>query len=559
MRVSDPIETEDATGHTSPQTLAAHDTHLNKDIEASEESKTAVALPSNQPRTLAPWLAYSLFILCTLSFLIPLSRTLFIRSDEGVFLSGAARIIHGQIFARDFFEIMGPGSFYWMAAFFKIFGTTFLAARIGIFLPLLGTSVTLYALARQVCTRYRAIPCLLLAGPYFGLIGQVEGHHVDSNFFALLAIALLAFWNHQRRNGLLVAVGALSATTAWTLQPKGVLLFGAILVWFLLQRKRLGTPFRFMALTATGFFGVVGLVLAYFWSAGALNSLIYANYIFPSQTYGKSNAVPYAQGLHEIWSFFVTQPEGLHWPAVVAAVMILPSVFIATLPILVLALGVFYKWPKVRPEIVLYWLCGWAIWISEFHRRDLHHLAYGSPLLIVLCVHMLAEYRIRLLQTAVWATAFCAASLAAFNALVAAEIPKTMTRAGLVAVFGDGSVPVLNYLNEHLQPAEDIFVYPCSSVYYFLSASTNPTPYSCFFYGQNTPEQFHNAIRILERRQVKYVIWDTVLLSSLAKNGLMPGSLPSNPDEMIFEPYLLSHFTPVMNENGILILERKEK
>ena len=52
---------------------------------------------------------------------------------------GAVRILHGQVFARDFFEVMGPGTFYLLAAFFKLFGATFLAVRIWLFVTSLGT------------------------------------------------------------------------------------------------------------------------------------------------------------------------------------------------------------------------------------------------------------------------------------------------------------------------------------------------------------------------------------------------------------------------------------
>ena len=47
--------------------------------------------------------------------------------DEGLLVSGAVRIVHGQVFARDFFEVVGPGTFYWLALFFKLFGVTFVA------------------------------------------------------------------------------------------------------------------------------------------------------------------------------------------------------------------------------------------------------------------------------------------------------------------------------------------------------------------------------------------------------------------------------------------------
>jgi len=504
-----------------------------------------------------PWPAYCLFALCAGLCLLPLMRTLFIRSDEGIFLDGGARIVHGQVFARDFFEIMGPGSFYWVAAFFKLFGVTFFAARLSLFIPLVGTAITIYFLSRKICARYQSIPCILLAGPYFGLLGQVESHHVDSNFFALLAVACVVLWQSTSRNSLLFLAGILAGATTCILQPKGALVLFAILVWLLLQRTHPKSILFQMSLAAGGFAAVMALILAYFSTRGALGSLYYADIVFPSQSYGAANVVPYAQGIHEIWAFFVSQPGGLKWPAPIAAIMIAPALLIAALPALLLILAATYKWKAISPEVLLYWLCGGALWLSEFHRRDIHHLAYGSPLLIIVCVHMLSQMRIKFAHISVMTAAACGLCLAAFNSLVAVAVPAIQTPVGRAAVFGEGSVPVLNFLDSHLHGGEDTFIYPCSPVYYFLSGATNPTPFSCLFYGQNTSAQFHTVVDILEQRQVRYVVWDTLLLPSLASEGAMQGSTPKNPDQLILEPYLQSHYTVVDNANGILVMERK--
>ena len=111
--------------------------------------------------------------------------------DEGLLVAGAARIAHGQVFARDFIEIMGPGTFYWLALFFKLFGVTFLATRICLFVSSLGTGLLLYFLSRRICDRYQILPPILLAGTYFGGLWPTISHHVDSNFFALLSVALI--------------------------------------------------------------------------------------------------------------------------------------------------------------------------------------------------------------------------------------------------------------------------------------------------------------------------------------------------------------------------------
>ncbi len=73
---------------------------------------------------------------------------------------GAVRIVHGQVFARDFFEVVGPGPFYWLALFFKLFVITLAATRICLFFTSLGTGLAMYFLSRRVCGRYRVLPCI---------------------------------------------------------------------------------------------------------------------------------------------------------------------------------------------------------------------------------------------------------------------------------------------------------------------------------------------------------------------------------------------------------------
>ena len=50
--------------------------------------------------------------------------------DEGLILTGAFRVLNGDIPSRDFYVVYGPGQFYILAGLFKVFGTNVLVARI---------------------------------------------------------------------------------------------------------------------------------------------------------------------------------------------------------------------------------------------------------------------------------------------------------------------------------------------------------------------------------------------------------------------------------------------
>jgi len=481
-------------------------------------------------------------------------RIMFAGTDEGTLLCGAERIVHGQIFARDFFEVMGPGTFYLLAAFFKLFGVTFLASRILLFISSLGIALSYYFLTCRICRSYRTLPCLLLVATSYGGLWPAISHHTESTFFALLAIICLVLWSDAPRNSFVTAAGLLAGITTCIHQPKGALLLCACLVWLWFQRRKTSTPLLAAALLIGSYFTVVALVLTYFWSQGALSGLYYANVVFPRVGYSTVNSVPYAYGiLKHFWTPWVM--SGL--PVAIVAIMITPFLFVAALPALMLLVSIRYKWKSISPEIALYWLCGWALWISEIHRKDMEHLVFGSPLLILLSIYALTQSRRRLADLALQILAISTVCLAGFNCCTVLFMGATpiTTRVGKMGV--NGSAPVIRFMNEQIAPGEELLVYPYSPGYYFLSKGTNPTRYSFLTYNYNTPAQFHEVVSVLDRQRVKWVIWDTTLLSKIADT--FPGSQPKSPDGYIVEPYLESHYKLVEDYDGIHIMERKSE
>ena len=516
-------------------------------------------------RSSSKWSSYAIFALCAGLYLLPFMRLLQLGGDEGSVVYGAVRIVQGQVFARDFFEVMGPVTPYWVAAFFKVFGVTFLATRICLFLTSLGTGLLMYYLACRVCERYRSLPCLLLASTSFGALWPGNSHHVDGNFFALLSVACMVLWQEGHRKLLLILAGALAGLTTCFFQPKGVLLLIAIFAWLWIQRQRKAAPNFAFGLITAGYLSVVGLVLAYFESQGALRSLIYANVLWPSRHYAAVNSVNYAQGIIGwYWDRYILLKNAFDGPIVLvaiaaAAILIAPLLFVAALPALTpisAMLAVFTgrsKWRIVTPEIALYGLCGVALWLSEIHRRDIFHLVFGAPLLIILCIYFLDSIQKKYAVYALQLLAICAVGLAAFNLIGALTAHSVVTRAGSVAIFKDD--PVLAFIDKHTAAGEEMFVYPYHPMYYFLSLTTNPTRYSLLLYNYDTEEQFNDAVISLELRRPRYVICDAGFEEKVKED--FPTSNRAGSSGRIIEPYLESHYKLVEEDNGIRILERK--
>jgi hypothetical protein len=255
------------------------------------------------------------------------------------------------------------------------------------------------------------------------------------------------------------------------------------------------------------------------------------------------------------WDDFVIGKRASYWAIVTAAVLITPFLFVAALPALLPMLGARHRKNTARPEIVLYWLCGWALWLSEIHRKDICHLVFGSPLLIILCIYYLEQYRAKVADLGLQILAISAACLAGFNLFLVLSVRPIATRVGSVAVFEN--VPLLGLLDDKVAPGEEIYAYPYCPMYYFLSATTNPTRYGALVYNFNTPSQFEEVIRVLDQRRVRYVVWDTNFEAKTVA-AAFPALARMPPRKFIIEPYLESHYKLVKEEDGIRLLERKD-
>ena len=203
---------------------------------------------------------YLIFTLCASLYLLPFMRVISLGTDEGLLVYGAVRVANGQVFARDFSEVVGPGTFYWLAAFFKLFGVTFWAAHVCLFLTSLVTGLLMYFLSRRVCRKYQALSCVILAGTSFGMMWPIISHHVDSNCFALMAVACMIVWLDRRTNLLLFTAGALAGVTTCFLQPKGALLLIALVLWLGIQRRRRLASMPELGWLVAGYCSVVAIV-----------------------------------------------------------------------------------------------------------------------------------------------------------------------------------------------------------------------------------------------------------------------------------------------------------
>src|SRR5258708_13655238 len=108
------------------------------------------------------YLRYALVALGAAAYLYPFLRVLWRVGDEGTLVYGAQRVAEGAVPYRDFMEVMGPGTFYWLGLFFKIFGATWLVARAQVLITGAGTILVPYWLGRRLPPRSRGLTAPLL-------------------------------------------------------------------------------------------------------------------------------------------------------------------------------------------------------------------------------------------------------------------------------------------------------------------------------------------------------------------------------------------------------------
>jgi 4-amino-4-deoxy-L-arabinose transferase-like glycosyltransferase len=492
--------------------------------------------------------------------------------DEGTLVYGAQLVAQGALPYRDFFEVMGPASFYWLGLFFKLFGTNVIVARAILLFTASFTIILLYWMTRRIYQGpYEVLPSIFYLIISFPLWPGTN-HHWDSNLFALLAVGAFFLWQDRGRWWFLALAGVLAGLTSCFIQQKGLFLVAALALVVLINGYRAGEAKSRVApglgILLGGYAAVGGLVLLFFYHAGGLSDLIYANLIWPLTRYENVNRVPYGYGL--IALYFKSYQQILHTifssplSQVLALLIMAPFYVIFCLPILLIGFaGVSYfsksSHTRIFDNIMLpYWAAGFAMCISEMHRRDIMHLIYGSPLLVVLffvCCYYYLDNKKLFESLVVGLITCCLIFFGSFNALIALRAnQKIVTRRGILYGFKEN--PALKFLIEHTKPGDYAFIYPYYPMYYFLADVKNPTRYSILLYHINTEAQFDEAIRALEQKQVKYVLWDTLVAGSNLKIWFPQYKQPPK-DILHLEQYLEDHYEAIGTQNGFKILRRR--
>lgn len=514
-----------------------------------------LTFPEKHPRD---WLT-AFLILCfsALHFSFFYSYTL-MNGDEGIILQGAQRILQGEVLYRDFFAFITPGSYYWTAFFFKVFGSSIGVGRTVLLIEGALLSVLTYLLARRVCSRWSAF----LASALVTLTGLPNRflvlHNWDSTLWAFLTMYCAVIYLQNPRRLWLFAAGLFAAVTCLFEQSKGAgivlgLGLAAIILVTTDREMRSLTNLRLVAAFIVGFALPLLFTFVYFGMHHALFQM-FQDWLWPLRNYSAANTTSY--GFVTLYPSDRADVYSEPWPSRLFVMLITgPWFIIPALPIFgagVLLYWVQKKWRASRTEsarayyiVISASVVGLLLSIFATGRPDFTHLVYISPILFVILAwiidgQMWPSIIRRVMPVVVFILVL---SCLGFGLSLLSQplnaVHTLHTRRGtLRSVKPD---EVVDYVQKNVRAGETMLVYPYLPLYYYLTGTFSPSRYEYLQPGLHTPEQFQELARAIEADQTQMILFEPSFREKA------PTAFPATPTEILngkdpMADYISSHY-----------------
>jgi 4-amino-4-deoxy-L-arabinose transferase-like glycosyltransferase len=481
-----------------------------------------------------------------------------VNGDEGIILQGAQRILQGHVLYRDFFSLLTPGSYYWMAFFFKIFGSSILVGRAVLVVEGALLSVLTYLITRRVCSRWSAF----LSSALVTLVGLPNRflvlHNWDSTFWACLTLYSAVLFLHFPRRLPLFVTGLFAALTCLFEQSKGAgIVFGLVLGFAILvatDRERLNhwKP-EFFAAWAFGFALPFLVTFAYFGIQHGLTPML-ADWFWPVHNYSAVNKTSY--GFVLLSPADRAEMSSDPWPSrLFMMVVTAPWFIVPALPFAGLVSLIYWARDKSRLDsdenprayyvLVSAAIVGLFLSIVATGRPDFTHFVYVIPILFVVLAWIIdgqilpsAVRRALPLLTFVLLLSCISFGLAILTQPLNARHTLHTRRGILKASHAD---EILEYVQRSVPAGQTLLVYPYLPLYYYLTDTSNPTRYEYLMPGFNTPDQYQQVVRQLDADQTRIIVFEPSFREKL------PVGFPGASPEMLGAPdpvadYINSHY-----------------
>jgi Dolichyl-phosphate-mannose-protein mannosyltransferase len=439
------------------------------------------------------------------------------RFDEGLYLYEAKRILEGQVIYRDFFEIVTPLSFYFMALAFGIFGTSMAVAR----LCMAGVHGVVVLIIYRACRLLGVRPSLAAVAALahvaidFPAFSQASPHWISTLLMLVLLWLLLRSPARRVRGCLLL--GLVAGLLAMNQQQKGGAIaagVGLILlvepVWSASRTDLVRAQVARLGAYAAGVVGLSAAVLGCFVAVSGFEAVFRALVIFPLFHYSEVNPIS--------WGV---------WPPSATHVFIFPRL-LKYLPLVVPidAVRCLWRWSQHSGSRELRGTATMALFsaatvLSVAYNPNAAHLALVAPVWLIATAEISESVLQTLLPLHAPALRHCVSAAAGLlllgltwqmreNIVVRRAVYKYSlnTAFGRVDFSEQGEIALIETVRDLLgeMPSRQLFTYPVYPSLYLLVDADNPTPYQIFLQGYTSPDQYEQTIEILESRRVEVIV-----------------------------------------------------
>ena len=519
--------------HENSQTqtsIAAHEANHSRLIVAHREQFIAILL-----------------FLFSFAYLCIFRRHSSIEPDEGIILQGAERVLRGEVPYRDFFTFYTPGSFYFLAVLFKLFGDSFIVARISIAAAGAVSALITFLVARRVCSLGIAL--------FAGLLATVAGcayrflvlHNWYSTVLCCLGLYAAIRLYETKRSAWALGVGFLAALTFLVEQSKGTGLCLGIVLGFVILRltnRPLVVRKNLILAMSAGFVCPFLLTAGFFASQHSL-AFMFQSWLWPLRHYTRANHVPYGWQNWSAESINVIFRSGPIWLRVIKVIAISPGLIVPLIPIVAIGVLVYWTLRSTRSErtseIAWYYvlicsvLCGLLLSVVTV-RADVIHFMYLAPLWYIVLgwifgstdLHSRFWIAIRPFFIMYVGLAFGLLGLVLLLNATGAHI-GIATRRGEITVSKNDTV--LEFIQTYVTPGQPLFVYPYRPLYNYLTATRNPSRYDYFQPGMNTEAQALDIADSLKSQPAAAVLFEPWFTEKIANSwpGTPVGAFAKDP------------------------------
>lgn len=454
-----------------------------------------------------------LVFLCACVYLgwLAAARFVLTLNDEGIYLDGGLRVLHGQVPYKDFFSLTGPGTFALEAASFRVFGTTLAAARMPVVWDIAILTACLFWLVSKLSNQLTAVfaSFIFLAFATLGETAVVANHRWDSSAWAVLAAALIiAAVDNKRSSAISFAAGIAVGIAAWCTPPVAMVAvaLGACVVAYRATRGLIVSY-------AGGVAVALGAGLFWLTSKGVLPAML------DSLRWGASNY----SGANRVWYGSVTGGYAnlLHAGSAADSATTMVLLAFLTLPATLPFLSAIWLWKRPSMSVVILFTAGVALILSTYPRWDLNHLTWVSAPFYALAAALVARAPFR--------KAAAVMVLIAAGSCIMVSIEQRLRETARVTSLGTvhgkpADLDVMALIQARVKPSDTLFVFPYRPLLYFVTGAHNPTRYSFLQPGMFSEQDESDALGALRAHPPQWVFYTQVPPEAYLR--IWPGSDP---------------------------------